>query len=410
MTARTPVPSRALRFVPHLLVAAIGYTLFVVAGLPDLLTGRFEISLAAFGLLTSLPLGAFVVAQPLAGRFGDRYPTTRILLVAAALHAGLAVALDLPLTAGPTGGVGGFEALLALRFCWGLVAGLMLSVGATHIARLSGGSTGTLSQGIYGGMLTLGGAAGFLLGSPVAAWTDGAGLHALGALPAIPAVAVCWVNRRERHTDPTTANIDDTADDGGATGTWATVFHPTVLLAATLYVALIGSYITLSTFVTTYFEDAGVLVSLNAVVLVFASVGRVAGGVAVWRLPIGDADLAGGAALGAAVGFGALALVQNGPLVVVLPLAAMLVVSVPFGAVFNVAASENVDEGTALATVIAAGNVAALVLPPVSGALRESFGSFGPPFAVLAALNLLALASALALSRRVTRGTDTQPS
>ena len=117
------------------------------------------------------------------------------------------------------------------------------------------------------------------------------------------------------------------------------------------------------------------------------------------RFPVDDADVAGWSALAAAVGFGVLATGLDGPLLLALPFATMIAVSVPFGAVFDVAAGATDAEGTALATVVAAGNVAALVLPPVSGALREASGTFRGPFAMLAAVNLVALAGAVALAR-----------
>jgi len=398
-----------LRVVPHLLVGAIGYTLFVVAGLPDVLAARYEVSLAALGLLTSVPLGAFIVAQPVASRLGDRYPTVRVLLWAGVAHGALAVGLDL---------VSGFSALLALRFVWGLVAGTTLSVGATHIARLAGGGAGTLAQGVYGGVLTLGGAVAFLAGGSVVAATGGFGVHAPGALPAVGAVALCWHHREDGRTAPddrggadgagrsrTAADGEGPVDGGGvstATTPLAVVTDRTVLLAALVYVAIIGSYVTLSTFVTAFFDDLGVRGPLNAVVLVGATVGRIVGGATVWRFDVDDAALIGWATLAAAVGFGALATGPRRALLLSLPLVTMLAVSLPFGAVYNVAARATAAEGTALATVVGAGNVAALILPPVSGALRETFGSYDGPFAVLAALNLLALGSALALSRSQT--------
>lgn len=389
-----PAPP-TLRVVPHLLVGALGYTLFVVAGLPDVLTARYGVSLAALGLLTSVPLGAFILAQPVASRLGDRHPTTRVLLWVGIAHAVLAVALDL---------VSGFAALLALRFVWGLVAGTTLSVGATHIARLAGGGAGTLAQGVYGGVLTLGGAVAFLVGGPVVAATGGFGVHALGALPAVPAVAFCFRHRADRRTAPVAgASVDadrDAADDDGAVPSALSVATDrTVLLVALVYVAIIGSYVTLSSFVTDFFDGLGVAGPLNALVLVGATVGRVAGGATVWRFEVDDPALIGWSMLAAAVGFGTLAAGPGRTLLVALPLATMLAVSLPFGAVYNVAARATAAEGTALATVVAAGNVAALILPPVSGALREAFGSYAWPFAVLAALNAVALGSALALSR-----------
>jgi len=387
MTARREVPL-ALRFVPHALVGSMGYVLFVVAALPDLLTARLGVGLPAFGLLTSAPLGAFVVVQPLASRLAERSPTTRVLLWAAVVHVALSVALDLPTSFGP---------LLAVRFCWGLVAGLVLSVGATHIARLLEDRSGTLEQGVYGGMVTLGGAVAFLLGGRVVATTGGIGLHALGVLPALPAVAACWRYRDDRRTAPTRGADAGTAPTRPVGATLATVAHPTVLLAGLFYVATVGSYITLSTFVTSFFDELGVVGQVNALVLVSATVGRIAGGLAAWRGGVDDVRLIGGAALTAVVGFAVLATGPRRALLVALPFVVMLAVSVPFGAVYNVAAGATDAEGTALATVVAAGNVAALVLPPVAGALRSTTGDYAATFLLLATLNGAALLGAVVL-------------
>jgi len=381
----------ALRLVPHALVASLGYVLFVVAALPTLLTARLDIGLSAFGLLTSAPLGAFVVAQPLASWLGDRYPTTRILLWASAIHVVLAIALDVPTT---------FEPLVALRFCWGLVAGLILSIGATHIARLRRAGMGTLEQGVYGGVLTLGGAVAFLLGGPVVAATGGFGLHAVGVAPALLALGTAWHYRGDRHTSPQAG-----ADGGDSPGTvpatpttLATVTNPTVLLAGVLYVALIGSYITLSTFITSFLDEFGVFGQVNALVLVGATIGRVSGGAAAWRFRVSDPALIGWSALAATAGFLALAVGPGTPLLLALPFVVMLAISLPFGAIFNVAAGATAAEGTALATVVAAGNFAALVLPPVAGALRTTTGDYGATFALLAAINGVALLGALLLA------------
>ena len=381
-------PPLALRLVPHLLVASLGYVLFAVAAVPDLLTARLAIGLPAFGLLTSAPLGAFVVAQPVSSWLAARYPTTRVLLWAALAHVALAAALDLPST---------FAVLLMLRTCWGLAAGVALSVGATHVARLLVGGTGTLEQGVYGGMLTLGGAGAFLLAPAVVHATGGAGLHALGVIPALVAFGACWRFRGDRRTAPP-------GDEGGdarradTTSTLAALTDSTVLFAALAYVAIIGSYVTLSTFVTSFFDDLGVTGPLNVFVLVGATLGRVAGGIAVWRLPADDADLVGWSALAATAGFATLAIGPGRSLLLALPFVVMLAVSVPFGPVYNVAASAAVADATALPAVVAAGNVAALLLPPVAGALTSATGDYGATFAVLAVLNGLALAGTLAFS------------
>jgi len=68
-------------------------------------------------------------------------------------------------------------------------------------------------------------------------------------------------------------------------------------------------------------------------------------------------------------------------------------VSVPFGAVYNLAAGATDADGTAIATVVAVGNVAALVLPPITGTIRETTGSYAGAFLVLGALNAVAAAA-----------------
>jgi nitrate/nitrite transporter NarK len=78
----------------------------------------------------------------------------------------------------------------------------------------------------------------------------------------------------------------------------------------------------------------------------------------------------------------------------------MLAVSVPFGAVYNVAASATDAEGVALATVVAIGNVAALSLPAITGTVRDATGGYGGAFALLAVLNGVAVVAAVALVRR----------
>ncbi|AEN07029.1 MFS transporter [Halolamina sp.] len=393
--------SLTLRLLPHALVASTGYVLFAVAALPDLLSARLGIGLSAFGLLTSAPLGAFVLVQPLASWLSDHRSTARVLLWATAVHIALSVALDL---------AGGFATLLALRFVWGLVAGLVLSVGATHIARLRRGPASTLEQGVFGGMLTLGGAAAFLFAGPVVAATGGPGLHAVGIGPGLVALACGLRHRRDRRTAPRSASAghapgDPEASADGASGrsTWdtlATVTNPTVLAAGLSYVAVIGSYITLSTFITSYFGELGVHGPLNALVLVGATAGRVSGGVAGWRLRVSDTAFVVVSVAAGAAGFAALATGPGGWLLVALPFATMVALSVPFGAVFNLAAGATDAEGVALAAVVAAGNVAALVLPPLAGAIRAATGGYASVFAMLALLDGVAAAGVFALARR----------
>jgi MFS family permease len=376
---------RGLRYAPHAAVFSVGYVVFAYAAVPTTLMDRLGIDFASFGLLMSGALAAFVAVQLPASRLADRYPAAGLLLAGTAAHAVLAVVLDVPTT---------YPALLALRFLWGLAGGLVLSVGATQVARLHAGRAATRQQGVYGGMLTLGGAVGFLLAPHLvtaATPLPGDGIHALGAAFALPALALCVRHRGDGLTAPPSSSDRET-------GPPETVLrNPVVLLAALSYVAIIGSYITLSTFVTSYYADLGFVGPLNALVLVTATVARSAGGAAVGATD--DAGLIGGATGVAALGFGALALDPPQLLVVGLPLLAMLAVSVPFGAVYTVAADATPRDGAALATVVAAGNVAALILPAVTGALRDLTGDYRVGFALLCVTNGVALVGAVALRR-----------
>jgi len=275
-----------------------------------------------------------------------------------------------------------------------------VSVGATQVARLTEGAASTRAQGVYGGMLTLGGVVGFLTAP---ALVDGVGLHAVGGVLALPGIAVLWRHRAHDAARPAGSVAEPSASaDAGRVLT-----HPVVLAASLCYVAIIASYVTLSTFVTSYYAEIGILGPLNAFVLLTATVGRMLGGVAVYRLPVSDAGLAGAASAVAAVGFGALAVGPGMALVVLLPVVAMLAVSVPFGATYAIAADATPREGSALATMVAVGNVAALVVPAVTGALRDATGTYAGGFAVLAVLNVLALAAAVGLAARGDAATGT---
>jgi predicted MFS family arabinose efflux permease len=372
------------RLAPHVAIASVGYVVFALAGVPATVTTRLCVDLGSFGLAVSAALGAFVVAQPVASRLTRRHPTTRLLGWGCVGHVALAVALDLAVS---------FPMLVAMRAAWGLVAGFVLSVGATQIARLYAGTAATRQQGIYGGVLTLGGALAFLVGPSLVDPAVGGGvtgaLHSAGAALALPAVVL------------SRGGAGETAPPDGAraeTPTVTVVSHPVVLVAALAYVAIIGSYVTLSTFVTAYYTDLGVVGPLNAFVLVTATVGRAAGGVAVGSTS--DAVVIGG---GTAVAVGSFAVLAGSPptaLVVALPVVAMLAVSVPFGTTFAVTGRATDAEGTALAFVVACGNVAALVLPTVTGALYDATGSYAMGFGLLAAVNAVALVGTVALARR----------
>jgi nitrate/nitrite transporter NarK len=360
----------------------MGYVMFGYAGVPEFYLGRYGISYASFGLMLSATLLPFVLVQWPASRLVERTTTTRLLIAGTAAHAALAVTVDFA----PT-----FPTALALRFLWGIAAGFVLSVGATHVARLYSGDAASRQQGVYGGMLTLGGAVGFLVAPRLAAATNGVGVHALGALIAIPAAGALYRNRSDRRTAPSRASSD---------GSGASVLtNPVVVLASLCYVAAIGSYLTLSAFITSYFEDLGVLGPLNALVLGVATLGRAAGGSAVVGFPVTDPKVIGGASAVAAVGFGALAAGPPGALRVGLPVLVMLAVSVPFGAIYNVAAGATDAEGSALAAVIAIGNLVGLVLPVVTGAVRDATGGYEGAFLLLVGLNALAIGAAVLITR-----------
>ncbi|WP_435347402.1 MFS transporter [Haloarchaeobius sp. HRN-SO-5] len=362
-----------LRYVPHVLVTSVGYVIFAYAALPDVLTARLGVGLPSFGLLMSAPLAAFVLVQRPASRWVGRHTTTRVLFVGGIAHLLLGLSLDLSAS---------FPVVLALRGLWGATGGLLVTVGATHISRLTDGANSTRQQGVYGGLLTFGGMLGFLLAPTLVERLGWLALHAPGALLSVPALVVCGMHLSDRRTEPT-----------GSTEPGGVVLHPVVLLASACYVAIIGSYITLSTFVTAYFADLGVVGRLNVVVLATATAGRVGGGETVWRFALSDRRLVAGSTAAAALGFAAMAVTGSPVALVVLPFLVMLAVSVPFGAVYNLAAGATDAEGTAIATIVAAGNVAALVLPPVTGTIREATGSYGGAFLVLGALNAVAAAA-----------------
>ncbi|MFD1645491.1 MFS transporter [Haloarchaeobius litoreus] len=372
-----------LRYVPHVLVTSVGYVVFAYAALPDLLTARLDIGLSSFGLLMSAPLLAFVVVQRPASRWVGRHTTTRVLFAGGLAHLALGLSVDLSAS---------FPVVLALRGLWGLTGGLLLTVGATHISRLSEGANATRQQGVYGGLLTMGGMLGFLLAPTLVREYGWLALHAPGTLLSVPAIAVAGLHLSDRRTAPT----ETTTARGGV------VLHPVVVLASVCYVAIIGSYITLSTFVTAYFADLGVVARLNVVVLASATAGRIVGGETSWRIALSDRRLIAGSTAAAALGFGAMAATGSSAALVVLPFVVMLAVSVPFGAVYNLAAGATDAEGTAIATIVAAGNVAALVLPPVTGTIRETTGSYGGAFLVLGALNAVAAVATYYTIRRKT--------
>jgi predicted MFS family arabinose efflux permease len=406
-------PTRRLELAPHAAAVSLGYVIFSYAAVPVSLTTRLGIDFASFGLLTSAALGAFVLSQPVASRLTDTESTARLLRWALLAHVVLAVGLDL---------VASFPALLVLRGVWGLVGGFLLSVGATQLARLHTGAATTRQQGVYGALLTFGGAVGFLVTPSlveVATATPGVGpIHAPGALLALPAFVLVARRDGDDATRPPTGDGTEPDAVGSRSGPGpetlaeagsggepeprvSVLTHPVVLLAAFVYVAIIGSFVTLSTFVTAYYTDLGVAGPLSAFVLVVATVGRWLGGRAVADEWLTDATVILWGTAVAAVGFVALAAPLPQALVVALPPVAMLAVSLPFGAVYAVAARATPRDGAALAVVVAAGNVGSIVLPAATGAARDVTGAYGVGFLALGSLNVLALVGVVVFRRRL---------
>lgn len=408
-----PPASTALELVPFLAVASVGYVLFTPAAIPAFLTARFDIGYTAFGLLTSVPLLSVVVAQPVSGYLTAQHSTTRILLAIVALHVGLTISL---------GFAGTFLALLGLRAVWGLACGIVLTAGATHIARLHQGSDATYQQGFYGGALTFGGMIAFLAVPRLLA-VDGAvpiGLHGPAVLLGTLAGAVCWWCRDERVTAPDRQRSTGDRSDAGGRGASETrprtsdgglqtrlsdaastafhhLTHPVVLVAAFCYSASLGSYVTLSTFITAYFDALDVSGPLNVAVLLVATAGRAAGGVVAGRWKVRDRISITTATVSAVVAFAVLAFVHSPTVLVFFPLVAMLAVSFPFGAIYGLTADTTVGEGAAFAVVIAAGNVAALLLPTVAGAIRDATGGYSGAFVVLGLVNAIAAVGIISL-------------
>jgi len=82
------------------------------------------------------------------------------------------------------------------------------------------------------------------------------------------------------------------------------------------------------------------------------------------------------------------------------PLIAMVAVSFPFGAIYGLAGDITTSEGIALAVVIAAGNFAALVLPAITGAIRDATGEYAGGFVLLGVVNAAAVTGIIWLQKR----------
>jgi len=386
-------PPRTLRFAPHAASISVGWVMFTYSAVPAFVVGRYETTLTAVGLFMTAALAAFVVAQVPAGLLVSRYSTTTTLAGVLVAFAAVGVALDFA----PT-----LPVALALRAVMGFVGGIALNVGATHVSRLFTDRAATRQQGVYGGMITLGGAAGFLAAPTLVARAGGVGLHAVGGLFGLAVAVVLLANRGETSTAGATVDRDGSP--------LAVLRHPLVVAASVCYAATLGSFVTLSTFVTAYFSDLGVDGPLNAVVLVLAALGRGLGGPVADRFGLSDERFTRLATGVGAAAFLAL-LVPGRAVAVTVPLAAIVAVSLPFGSVYSLAAAATEFDGSALAVVIAVGNVVAAVLPAITGYVRTVTGGYRPAFLLIAGLNVAAALGLVVAVRRtrvpaVTPGAD----
>lgn len=378
----TDDPPRTLRVAPHVATFGVGWAMLTYSAVPGFVVARYDTTLTTVGLFVSASLAMIVVAQAPAGKLVSSYSTTTVLSGVLLCFAAVCAALDFA----PT-----LPVALALRAAMGLTAGLALSVGATHLARLFTGRAAARQQGIYGGMITLGGAAGFLVAPTLVRVAGGVGLHAVGGLLGVAAAAMLLANRGESWTDGVATERDGSPVD--------VLRNPVVVAAGVCYAATLGSYITLSTFITSYFVDLGIVGPLNAFVLVLATLGRSFGGVVSARFSLSDERFTRVATVVAAGAFLAM-LLPGRAVAVTLPLAAMVAVSLPFGAVYNFAAAATEYDGSALAFVIAVGNGVAAVLPAVTGYVRTVTGDYRLAFVLIAALNLAAALGLLLAVRR----------
>jgi fucose permease len=382
-----------LRYGPHLVAFSVGYVLFSYASVPGVVVEQFDVGYAAVGLLMSAALAAFVLVQTVGGRLVNDRATVPVLLAVAVANAGLAAVMDF---------VSSFSVLLALRAVWGLAGGLAVTVCATHLGRIHEGPTATWHQGLNGAMFTGGGAVAFVVTPALVDWTGWIGIHAAGAAAAVPGIIALLgaLGQADRTRPPRpSAGIERQVDGGSASTPLAVVRSPLVVLAAACNFATLGAYVTLATFVAAYFADLGITGPLSAVALAIASLGRLGGGIAVLRPDVPD-----GTVIAAAAGVGAASLlavlIGDGALLVVLPVAALAAVSLPFGAIFKTASTATSRDGTAVAVVVAAGNGAALVLPAVTGWLRDLTGGYGVAFALMGVLNLVAAVAGISIARR----------
>jgi len=366
---------RSLAIAPHIATLSVGYVTFAYTSVPSVVQERYGVSFVSIGLLMSIALLGIGLVQIPGGRLLDRVSTIEGLVWVSAVQGSLAITLDFA----PS-----FSVLVALRALWGLASGLVLLTGATHLARLYDGRVATRQQGILGGMITAGGAIALLLTPEVVAIMGWTGVHASGAVLAGAAILFTLHGKGNEHAH-------ELAAGHGERRSVRELFSrpPTperaIWLAGVCYVAVIGGYISLSTFISSYFADLGITGSLDAIVFLMATVGRVGGGVFAEAFDTNDIRIIVVAMITASVAFVGLATL-SGPVLIILPLLSMIAISSPFGAVFNVTSdvAANEESGAALALVIAMGNFTGLAFPTITGAVRDTTGSYAGAFGLIA--------------------------
>lgn len=307
-----------------------------------------------------------------------------------AVQGGLAITLDFA----PS-----FSVLVALRALWGLASGLVLLTGATHLARLYDGRVATRQQRILGGMITAGGAIALLVTPEVVATTGWTGVHASGAALAGAAILFTLHGKGNEHARELAARHGERRPVRELLSRPPTP-ERAIWLASVCYVAVIGGYISLSTFISSYFADLGITGSLDAIVFLMATVGRVGGGVFAEAFDTNDIRMIVVAMVTASVAFVGLATL-SGPVLIVLPLLTMIAISSPFGAVFNVTSdvAANEESGAALVIVIAMGNSAGLAFPTITGAVRDTTGSYAGAFGLIAVVCVIGVVAGAYVGR-----------
>ncbi len=286
-----------------------------------------------------------------------------------------------------------FAALLLLRFIGGLGGGFAFAAGAAYTRAVFADRGAHLAQGLYG--------AAFLLGSgstlvfiPVLAGADGDWrrayeLSGLGVL----LVWIAWVALAPRGSARATHVAMTLRTALGSRNVW---------LLGLAHMCGFGLAMVVGTWVTawlvTRFDLAlAVAGALGSSVLVTGIFARSAGGVVLERgvPPVRLVQ----ASLGlAAVGLAVMALAPWLPAALGGLLVMGLGVGLPYAAVFNGAAA-SVPESPASAQALVGwcGTIAAVIGPPIVGALLDATGSFAGGYLVLAAFAAVVLAATVLL-------------